>query len=51
MVVKDYPHWELVLERLRNRAMPPAKSKQHSSAQARNIEFAWTQTLREQEGV
>src|SRR6185369_16878741 len=34
-VAKDYPHWELVLERLRNGEMPPKKEKEQPTVERR----------------
>ncbi|MDB6031487.1 MAG: Protein of unknown function (DUF1587)/Protein of unknown function (DUF1592)/Protein of unknown [Verrucomicrobiales bacterium] len=51
MVVKDYSHWDLVLERLRNGDMPPAKSKQQPSLEIRKKVIAWIQTIREREAL
>src|SRR5215470_4349107 len=48
-VAKDYPHWELVLERLRNGEMPPKKAKEQPSAEARKSVIAWIELFRERE--
>ena len=48
-VAKDLPHWDSVLDRLRNGDMPPAKSKQQPSAESRRTAIAWIDTLRTRE--
>jgi len=48
-VVKDFPHWELVLERLQNGEMPPAKSKQQPSEEIRKGIVDWIQDFRQVE--
>ncbi len=48
-VAKDLPHWDSVLDRLRNADMPPAKSKQQPSAESRRAAIAWIDALRARE--
>jgi hypothetical protein len=48
-VRKDYAHWELALERLRDGEMPPKKVKLQPSAESRKIVIAWIETFRERE--
>ena len=49
-VIRDYPHWELVLDRLRNGDMPPKKAKTQPKAGERAQAVAWIELLREREG-
>ena len=48
-VVRGAAHWELVLERLRNGDMPPSKSKEQPSPEARKAAIAWIVAWRERE--
>ena len=43
-VVKDFAHWELVLERLRNGDMPPRKAKNQPTAKARKDTISWLES-------
>lgn len=45
-VLKDYPYWELVLERLQNGDMPPAKSKQQPTPELRRSVVGWIEDFR-----
>lgn len=47
-VVRDYPHWNLVLDKLVSGDMPPARVKQPSPA-AREQVIEWIRTVRQQE--
>lgn len=50
-VVAGFAYWEMVLERLEEGDMPPAKAKKHpTSAQSHEI-VAWIQTLRKHEAA
>ena len=48
-VARDLPHWDSVLDRLRNADMPPAKSKQQPTAESRRAAIAWIDALRDRE--
>ena len=48
-VIRDHPHWELVLERLKNGEMPPVKSKKQPAPELRKDIVAWIEALRESE--
>lgn len=50
-VLQDSGHWELVLERLKNGDMPPAKAKQQPSAETRKQMVGWIESLREHEAL
>jgi hypothetical protein len=50
-VTKDLPQWEVVLEQLQAKAMPPAKAKRHPSDDARRAVVAWIQSVRRLEAV
>ena len=49
VVVRDHLHWELVLERLKNGDMPPAKSKKQPAPELRKSIVGWIEALRENE--
>src|SRR3954465_6806982 len=48
-ISKDQPHWGLVLDRLREGEMPPAKAKAHPTDQQRQEMIAWITAFRELE--
>ena len=48
-VARDLPHWDSVLDRLRNADMPPAKSKLQPTAESRRVAIAWIDALRDRE--
>jgi hypothetical protein len=48
-VVRNQVHWELVLERLRNGDMPPAKSKKRPAPELRKTIVGWIEAVRESE--
>ncbi len=50
-VAKDLPHWELVLEQLEARTMPPAKAKQKPTPVARDRVIAWIGAVRKLEAT
>lgn len=47
-VVRDYPHWNLVLEKLRAREMPPRQAKQPPEDGRQDV-ITWVQSLRASE--
>ncbi len=48
-VVNDYARWELVLERLRDGDMPPAKAKKQPGSEVRKSVVEWIQGVRDRE--
>jgi len=49
-VVRDHPHWELVLEKLQAAEMPPEKAKRHPGSELRQSIVNWIQAARRYEG-
>jgi len=49
-VRRDFPHWELVLEKLQGAEMPPEKAKRHPSPELRQNIVQWIQDARRYEG-
>jgi hypothetical protein len=49
-VAKDLEHWELVLEQLEEKSMPPAKAKSHPNAELRQAVVDWILAVRKDEG-
>ena len=50
-VAKDLMHWELVLEQLEEKSMPPAKAKRHPQAEARQAVIDWIEAIRKDEST
>lgn len=50
-VVDGFAYWEMVLERLEEGDMPPAKAKKHPSAAQSHAIVAWLQALRQHEAA
>jgi hypothetical protein len=48
-IIADEGHWRLVLERLQDGDMPPAKAKKKPSTELRQEMVSWIQTLRDRE--
>ncbi len=48
-VAKDLESWDLVMEQLRSRTMPPSKAKEHPSDQARQEVIDWVRDVRKLE--
>ena len=48
-VVQEFSHWQLVLERIRNGDMPPAKAKTQPTEEARRRVIEWIEALKRQE--
>ncbi len=48
-VVRDHPHWEMVLEKLQIGDMPPKKAKQHPTSTQSQAVVAWIQEMRRHE--
>ncbi|MDB5351022.1 MAG: cytochrome [Planctomycetota bacterium] len=46
---KDFARWELVLEQLEARTMPPPKAKRQPTAEARQAVIAWIEAVRQRE--
>jgi hypothetical protein len=49
-VARDLAHWDLVLEQLEEKAMPPTKAKRHPKAEARQEVIDWIEAIRKLEG-
>jgi hypothetical protein len=50
-VAKDLDQWEIVLEQLEAKTMPPAKAKRHPDASLRRDVIAWIEAVREREAT
>jgi hypothetical protein len=50
-VASDLEHWDLVLEQLEAKSMPPAKAKQHPAAEVRQGVIDWIQAVRKREAT
>jgi hypothetical protein len=48
-VVKDFAHWQLVLDKLREAQMPPPQAKQQPSAEERKLVIVWIEAVRKEE--
>ncbi len=48
-VVKDFPHWQLVLDKLRAAQMPPPFAEQQPSADERKLVVSWIESVRREE--
>ena len=48
-VVRDHGHWELILEKLTEKEMPPEEADQHPAAEVRGEVVAWIQAMRRNE--
>jgi hypothetical protein len=48
-VARDLARWDLVLEQLEAKSMPPAKAKQHPAAEVRQGVIVWIQAVRKSE--
>ncbi|MEO6569429.1 MAG: DUF1587 domain-containing protein, partial [Opitutaceae bacterium] len=48
-VVADFPHWQLVLERLEAEEMPSEKAKKFPSTKERKAVIAWIEAMRQNE--
>jgi len=48
-VVRDHPHWELVLEKLQAAEMPPEKAKRHPGTELRQSIVDWIRDARRYE--
>ncbi|HZS05667.1 MAG TPA: DUF1592 domain-containing protein [Blastocatellia bacterium] len=48
-VVKDFPHWQLVLDKLSAGQMPPPQAKEQPGADERRLVIAWIQAVRREE--
>ena len=48
-VAKGYRQWEIVLERLKSREMPPEEARQHPMVQERQRVIDWIQAMRKHE--
>jgi uncharacterized protein DUF1592/uncharacterized protein DUF1588/uncharacterized protein DUF1587/uncharacterized protein DUF1585/uncharacterized protein DUF1595 len=48
-VVKDFAHWQLVLDKLREAQMPPPQAGQQPSAEERKLVISWIESVRREE--
>src|SRR5574341_2007318 len=48
-VVKDFAHWQLVLDKLREAQMPPPQARQQPSANERKLVISWIESVRREE--
>lgn len=48
-IVRDYQHWDMVLEKLETAEMPPKKAKKQPAAEVRDEVIRWTKALRKHE--
>jgi mono/diheme cytochrome c family protein len=48
-VVKDFAHWQLVLDKLREAQMPPPQARQQPSAEERKLVISWIESVRREE--
>jgi hypothetical protein len=48
-VVKDFAHWQLILDKLREAQMPPQQARQQPSADERQLVISWIQSVRREE--
>lgn len=48
-VVKDFAHWQLVLDKLSAGQMPPPQARQQPSADERRLVISWIQSVRREE--
>ena len=50
-VGRDLAHWELVLEQLESKTMPPRKAKRQPPAEARGAVIEWVRSVRKREAA
>ena len=48
-VIKDFPHWQLVLDKLSEGQMPPSRAQQQPSADERGLVISWIRSVRREE--